>query len=318
MSWDFDRDFIKIPRRLVKLLRDDPQSFTTYAALLVRAAWQPTTVATKHGPVALKRGQAVFGRTELAQLCAASERAIRRSISVLQTIQAIALDPTNHGTVVTILGYDVSAEETAGRDPAVDPARRAGSRPESGQQPAPKAATILDLRSEKVDRTAEHARVRDPSTPAPIPVKAPVRSTELNPERARLHGLALDRLNQARLDIGGRLKQSLRPLHPFDNKLRDAVSFLLADEIIGRFEADLEHVLQIRIAEALANPKKNLRWLSSSLFEWGAWRVALSMTLSDVGPGEHDGPRELAYAPVREEDDEPDFTMGCGIAGGVR
>jgi hypothetical protein len=306
VSWAFDRDFIKIPRGLIALLRDDPKALMTFVALLERAAWKGSTVMTKHGPLALRRGQAICGRLELAQLCGLGETATRRALKVLQTIQAISLETSYHGTIVTIIGYDVSED----RDPAFTQAApvppntdRGDSATPDEQSPTPIVSNNLDPRSKKEDPDAG-SRARDRSTPAPV------RSAELNAERTRLHGLAVNRLNEARLDVGGRLKLSLRPIHPFDKKLEDAILFLLADEIIDRFEADLEHVLQIRIAEAIADPKK-ARWLSSSLFEWGAWRTALAMTLADVVPRDS-GPQELAYAPVRPEDDFPDFTYGIG------
>ncbi len=283
MSWDFDRDFVKFPRKLIELLCDDPLALAVYVALLSRAAWRDGTVITKHGPIDLQRGQAVFGRVEIARLCRASERSSRNALQTLKTVQAIELKPTNHGTIVTIVGYSGFGCSDPAGDPAGDPAVSSGVI----QRPAPKTSTtkISDLRSKKEDHSTP-ARARDPYTP--VPVQAPVGDA---PSGSLYFG-AIKKLNEARLDIAGRLGIKARPLHDQDHKTQLALLPLI-QSTRDRFQADFDHVLEMRIAEALRD--RSVRWLSGSMFEPGAWRQALAMTRDDVDAdeSEHDADGEL-------------------------
>lgn len=105
---DFRRNFLAMPRDVLRELVSRPVDLAVYAVLCDRAAWFAGPREIKGRMIDLDIGQCVCGRPDLAAATGASDRAIRTALNRLQNDQRIKLEPSKQGTKVTICGLKES------------------------------------------------------------------------------------------------------------------------------------------------------------------------------------------------------------------
>lgn len=297
MAYDYDRDFVKVPRGIARALATDPLGLQVYMAIALRVRWETGREIGKRGEVRdLQPGQAVVGRDDLATVCAASSSSIRRTVIRLQQLGILDIKADSRGTVVTLRGYRGTEDtRTAG-----GPAGGQVFGQQVGQQADSKRTAGEPLtRSEKEEERRERES-RPPSPPEPDQLERE------RAARAHVRRKALAALNDLREQVGIELRQHVRPLH-----MQDPGERALADrQREGASEADIAHVLAVAGAEA--RTEGTVKWLTGSLFEERQWRRMLGMTLEDARRA---GPKPTA--PVRivmpdRDDDLPPVSAAYG------
>ena len=72
----------------------------------MRAAYEPTTIATKRDVFQLERGQFVMGLREMSKLIGCSMREMRTVKGSFEKLQILTSKATNRGQTVTVIEYD--------------------------------------------------------------------------------------------------------------------------------------------------------------------------------------------------------------------
>ena len=189
-DWDYSRDFVKVPRKIVQVLARDAIALQVYMQLLARARWVEGAEVGLRGLTNLQAGEAVVGRAELAASCFASEGTVRGALIRLQNSRIIAIRSTSRGTIVSLLGYGgIDATSTAG-SPAGSPAvnQQLTSNSPAIHQPV---SHYLDPRSEK--ERSKKSLSRDER----LPIQSSWKPNEEAIARAQALGVDVDGVAQS-------------------------------------------------------------------------------------------------------------------------
>jgi hypothetical protein len=170
---DFTRDFVKVPRAVLRLLRRDSLALQLYLVLLDRARYAAGALVHEGHVLKLEAGECVMGRDEIATELDASVSAIRTAKSRLQTLRLIATKTTNRGTIVTLLGYGESRERNDADSPADSPADQPANSPAHRQQGSRQTATNRDERRGDVETSLPVSLSGKLSPPMPVGLKPP-------------------------------------------------------------------------------------------------------------------------------------------------
>jgi hypothetical protein len=116
----FREDFYRLTRE------EGPHATVLWVALLSDAAYEPTTVDTKHGKIPLRPGQLICSRRRLAERLRIAPSTVRNLLKRWSRIDRITLEPLLASksdqrrdqlpTVVTICDWDTYRERVRGVD----------------------------------------------------------------------------------------------------------------------------------------------------------------------------------------------------------
>lgn len=168
-DWSYRRNFTKVPDALIALLSPRPPLLTVFVTLLQRARYSGAGPKfTAHGIVDLDIGEAVFGRSELAEACGTSEQSIRTAIDQLVKLEILTIRATKRGSIATLCRFKESYPFVEGEQPTEQPSSNHAPtmlQPSSNHAPT----TNEDLR----ERDRKKVDGRERSVPRPnLPVNA--------------------------------------------------------------------------------------------------------------------------------------------------
>jgi len=130
------RGFIKLWRKSTDHgLLQNPNTFTLWCFLLLRASHKPYQQVVGNQVVDLLPGQVVVGRKALAKELGQTEAKIRRGLKLLETLGNVTISRTNKFSVLSVVNWGTYQNQDGANDQQVDQ-QAANKRPTDDQQAA--------------------------------------------------------------------------------------------------------------------------------------------------------------------------------------
>ncbi|MBC5647544.1 hypothetical protein [Christensenella tenuis] len=150
--------FIKLHRKLTEWeWYSDPCTKDVFLHLLLTANHK----TRREKGVTYKRGQAVFGRREMALKLGISERNVRTALNHLKSTNEITIKATKRGSVATIINYDkyqVADIESVQQSDQGNDQKVTNNRPTSDQQ-------VTTNKNDKNDKNIKRGGGKSPAPP---------------------------------------------------------------------------------------------------------------------------------------------------------
>lgn len=281
MTPDFERDFVKVPRGILRSLARDAVGLQVYMLCLVRARWVAGPEVGPHGLIPLQPGEATVGRAELAAITSTNEASIRGALGRLQALGLLTIKTTKRGTIVKLCGYGETSTTTKLESPTEHQVSSPTEHQTERQQDANRTPT--DSPTEQPTGQPLTRRVEGKEEQS-------ARETDLDLRRRKsLRNRKWTELEQLRQQLAAEFGIQARP-----PPAQDPGELELAARIVeagDRAEADIDHVLAIGAAEARAMRPPSLKWFHGGMFGQVRWRNALARSLEDV---QHEGAESRA------------------------
>jgi hypothetical protein len=152
---DYSRDFVKLPRAVLRLLLPNTNALGVYLVTLDRARYVagPSLFA---GGLILEIGECVIGREELAIAIGITPAQVRTALAMLERLQILAIKTTKRGTIVKLVGYGENDDEATTESPTESPT---DSQPIANRSPTDRQPVATNKKLRRLeDKTSKKSK----------------------------------------------------------------------------------------------------------------------------------------------------------------